>query len=166
MEMMDFEIDDELLTCFHQPASLSNSISYEDSRLSMNQKMIVSYSLLDMDSQYGFSQDFTQGEIHGYFNQMKKYANVSMNDIIDTFDYTEHFNGSAIRGNLLRLLKEKTGKHIDEGVMIYHFALQPDNKQTALRELDLRNARIYFLVGKFGIVHVLFFDPYHEINPY
>lgn len=165
MEMMDFEIDDELLTCFHQPASLSNSISYEDSRLSMNQKMIVSYSLLDMDGQYGFSQDFTQGEIHGYFDQMKKYANVSMNNIIDSFDYTEHFNNSKIRGNLLRLLKEKTGKRIDEDVMIYHFALQPDNKQTASRELELRNARIYFLVGKFGIVHVLFFDPYHEINP-
>lgn len=165
MEMMDFEIDDELLTCFHQPASLSNSISYEDSRLSMNQKMIVSYSLLDMDGQYGFSQDFTQKEIHGYFSQMRKYANVSMNEIIDKFDYTEHFNGSAIRGNLLRLLKEKTGKHIDEGVMIYHFALQPENKQSASRELDLRNARIYFLAGKFGIVHVLFFDPYHEINP-
>ena len=65
----------------------------------------------------------------------------------------------------MRLLKEKTGKHIDEGVMIYHFALQPENKLSASRELDLRNARIYFLVGKFGIVHVLFFDPYHEINP-
>lgn len=165
MGVMDFEIDDELLTCFHQPASLSNSISYEDSRLSMRQKMIVSYSLLDLDGKYGFSQDFTQGEIHGYFNQMKKYANVSMNDIIDTFDYTEHFNGSEIRGNLLRLLKEKTGKHIDEGVMIYHFALQPDNKQAASREQGTRNSRIYFLVGKFGVVHVLFFDPYHEINP-
>ena len=165
MGVMDFEIDDELLTYFHQPASLSYSISYEDSRLSMRQKMIVSYSLLDLNGKYGFSQDFTQGEIHGYFNQMKKYANVSMNDIIDTFDYTEHFNGSEIRGNLLRLLKEKTGKHIDEGVMIYHFALQPDNNQTASREQGTRNGRIYFLVGKFGVVHVLFFDPYHEINP-
>lgn len=163
--MKNFEIDDELLTCFHQPASLSDSISYEDSRLSMSQKMIVSYSLLDIDGKYSFSQDFTQEEIRGYFSQMRKYANVSMNEIIDTFDYTEHFNGSAIRGNLLRLLKEKTGKHIDEGVMIYHFALQPENKLSASRELDLRNARIYFLVGKFGIVHVLFFDPYHEINP-
>ena len=163
--MIDFEIDDELLTCFHQPASLSDSISYEDSRLSMSQKMIVSYDLLDMNGKYGFSQYFAQEEIHGYFSQMKKYSSVSMNEIIDTFDYSEHFNGSAIRGNLLQLLKEKTGKHIDDGVMIYHFALQPENKQTASREIELRNARIYFLVGKFGIVHVLFFDPYHEINP-
>lgn len=56
-----------------------------------------------------------------------------MNEIIDSFDYTEHFNNSKIRGNLLQLLKEKTGKRIDEGVMIYH---------------------------------LLFFDPYHEINPF
>lgn len=164
--MIDIEIDDELLTCFHQPASLSNSISYEDSRLSMSQKMIVSYDLLDMNGIYGFSQNFTQEEIHGYFGQMKKYASVSMNEIIDTFDYTEHFNSSAIRGNLLSLLKEKTKKHIDDGVMIYHFALQPENKQTASRELGTRNARAYFLVGKFGVVHMLFFDPYHEINPF
>lgn len=81
MGAMDFEIDDELLTCFHQSASL------------------------------------------------------------------------------------KTGKRIDEGVMIYHFALEPESKQTASREQGGRNARVYFLVGKFGVVHVLFFDPYHEINP-
>ena len=82
--MIDYEIDDELLTCFHQPASLSDSISYEDSRLSMNQKIIVSYSLLDIDGKYGFNQDFSPGEIHGYFSQMKTHANVSMNEIIDT----------------------------------------------------------------------------------
>ena len=165
MSAMDIEIDDELLTCFHQPASLSDSISYEDSLLSMRQKMIVSYDLLDMEGEYGFGQDFTQEEIHGYFRQMRKYARVSMNEIIDSFDYTDHFNDSKIRGNLLRLLKEKTGKRIDEGVMIYHFALEPVSKQTASREQGTRNARVYFLVGKFGVVHVLFFDPYHEINP-
>lgn len=165
MGEIGFEIDDELLTCFHQPASLSESISFEDSRISMNQKMIVSYNLLDIDGKYGFGQDFDQEEIHGYFSQMRKYSRVSMNDIIDTFDYTEHFNGSKIRGNLLQLLKEKTGKPIDEGVMVYHFALQPENKQTASRELGARNARVYFLVGKFGVVYMLFFDPYHEINP-
>ena len=118
-----------------------------------------------MNGKYGFNQAFTQEETSGYFTQMWKYANVSMNEIIDTFDYTEHFNGSAIRSNLLYLLKKKTGKHIDDDVMIYHFALQPENKQVASREQNTRNARIYFLVGKFGIVHVLFFDPYHEINP-
>ena len=74
MSAMDIEIDDELLTCFHQPASLSDSISYEDSLLSMRQKMIVSYDLLDMEGEYGFGQDFTQEEIHGYFRQMRKYA--------------------------------------------------------------------------------------------
>ena len=103
----DFEIDDELLNYIHQPASLSSGISYEDSLLSMKQKMIVSYDFLDLEGDYGFQQDFTQDEIHGYFRQMNKYATVSMNEIIETFDYTEHFNDSKIRGNLLRLLKEK-----------------------------------------------------------
>lgn len=163
--MNDFEIDDELLTCFHQPASLTDSISYEDSKLSMNQRMLVSYDLVDLDGKYGFLQDFTQEEIHGYFGKMNKYSSVSMNEIIDTFDYGEHFNESKIRGNLLLLLKERSGKHVDDGVMVYHFALEPQKCDEASREKGTRNARVYFLVGKFGIVHVLFFDPYHEINP-
>ncbi len=163
--MNDFEIDDELLTCFHQPASLTDSISYEDSKLSMNQRMLVSYDLVDLDGKYGFLQNFTQEEIHGYFSKMNKYSSVSMNEIIDTFDYGEHFNESKIRGNLLQLLKERSGKHVDDGVMVYHFALEPKKRDEASREKGTRNARVYFLVGKFGIVHVLFFDPYHEINP-
>ena len=161
----DFEIDDELLNYIHQPASLSSGISYEDSLLSMKQKMIVSYDFLDLEGDYGFQQDFTQDEIHGYFRQMNKYATVSMNEIIETFDYTEHFNDSKIRGNLLRLLKGKTGRKIDDDVLIYHFALEPDSKTVASRAQNTRNARVYFLVGKFGIVHILYFDPYHEINP-
>ena len=161
----DFEIDDELLNYIHQPASLSSGISYEDSLLSMKQKMIVSYDLLDLEGDYGFQQDFTQEEIHGYFRQMNKYATVSMNEIIEKFDYTEHFNDSKIRGNLLHLLKGKTGRKIDEDVLIYHFALEPDNKTVANRAQNTRNARVYFLVSKIGIVHILYFDPYHEINP-
>lgn len=163
--LLDLEIDDELLNYIHQPASLSDSISYEDSLLSMKQKMIVNYDLLDLDGEYGFLQDFTQDEIHGYFRQMKKYASVSMNEIVETFDYTEHFNDSKIRGNLLRLLKGRTNKRIDDDVMIYHFALEPDSKAVASRAENSRNARVYFLIGKFGIVHILFFDPFHEINP-
>ena len=54
---------------------------------------------------------------------------------------------------------------IDDELLIYHFALEPDCKETADRSKGCRNARVYFLVGKFGIVHILFFDPYHEINP-
>lgn len=165
MKVLDFEIDDELLTCFHQPASLSDSITFEDSQLTMRQKMLVSYDLLDMEGKYAFSQVFTQEETYGYFSQMRKYATVSMNEIIDAVDYTEHFHDSKIHGNLLQLLKEKTGKRIDDGVMIYHFALQPESKQLASRKKGTRNARVYFLVGKFGVVHMLFFDPYHEINP-
>ena len=158
---LEYEIDDELLNCIHQPASLSDSITIEDSRLSMKQKMLVSYDLLDLDGEYGFKQDFTQDEIHGYFRQMNKYATISMNEIVEKYGYTEHFHDSTIRGNILNLLKQKTGKRIDDEVMIYHFALEPEKKAAD----GERNARVYFLVGKFGIVHVLFFDPYHKINP-
>ena len=163
--MVSLEIDDELLNCIHQPAVLTESISYEDSKLSMRQRMVVNYDSIDMEGKYGFMQDFTQNEIHGYFRQMNKYASVSMNEIIDTLEYTEHFHASRIRGKLLGLLKEQCGKKVDEGVMVYHFALEPKSRELALRSSGTRNARVYFLIGRFGIIHVLFFDPYHEINP-
>ena len=70
--MANYEIDDELLNCFHQPVNLTESISYEDSRLSMRQRMVVNYDSIDMEGKYGFMQDFTHNEIHGYFRQMMK----------------------------------------------------------------------------------------------
>ena len=75
---------------------------------------------------------------------MNKYSSVSMNEIIDTFDYGEHFNESKIRGNLLQLLKERGGKHVDDGVIVYHFALEPRKSMEASREEGTRNARVYF----------------------
>lgn len=163
-DITDFEINDDLLNYIHQPASLSKGISVEDAKLSMNQKMIVSYDLIDLSTDYGFMQAFTQEEIHGYFCQMKKYASKSMNEVIDTLDYTEHFNESKIKGKLLDILKEKSGKWIDNDVLIYHFALETEKSVDTDRNKDQRNARVYFLVGKYGIIHILFFDPFHEIN--
>lgn len=163
-DITDFEINDDLLNQIHQPASLSQGISVEDVKLSMNQKMIVSYDLIDLSTDYGFMQVFTQDEIHGYFCQMKKYASKSMNEVIDTLDYTEHFNESKIKGKLLDLLKVKAGKRIDDDVLIYHFALETEKRTDADRSKGQRNARVYFLVGKYGVIHVLFFDPFHEIN--
>lgn len=163
--LMGLEIDDELLNHIHESASLSRAMSILDARLSLNQRMLVSYDLIDMDGKYGFMQEFTQDEIHGYFSQMNKFATVSMNEIIDRFGYTAHFHDSKIKGNLLRILKDKTPNKIDDEVLIYHFALVPEDNKMANRERGDRNARVYFLVGKYGIVHILFFDPFHEINP-
>lgn len=36
---------------------------------------------------------------------------------------------------------------IDDELLIYHFALEPDCKETADRSKGCRNARVYFLVG-------------------
>ena len=57
---LEYEIDDELLNCIHQPASLSDSITIADSRLSMKQRMLVSYDLLDLDGEYGLVRKHTE----------------------------------------------------------------------------------------------------------
>lgn len=161
-----FDIDDDLLNHIHEPVNLSKAMSYEDAKMSQNQKMIISYDLLDLDGKYGFLQNFTQAEIHGYFKQMKKYSTITINEIIDNLDYKEHFNDSKVKGILLSALKEKIEgkKNIDANLIIYHFALEPTSKVIANRSKNTHNARVYFLLGKFGIAHILFFDPYHEID--
>jgi hypothetical protein len=35
----------------------------------------------------------------------------------------------------------------------------------ASRETGVKSPRVYFILGTYGFVYILFFDPYHEINP-
>ena len=49
--------------------------------------------------------------------------------------------------------------------LIFHFALDPNNHNQADRARHIRNPRVYFMVGRNGMIHILFFDPYHEIDP-
>ena len=156
--MDNIEITDETLNQIRCKENLYREISIEDTKLSLNQKMIVCYDMIMLDGEFGFIQEIDLNNIHGYFKQMKKFSNVSINEAIEKFHYTEHFHRSEIQGKLLTLLKKITGKtYIDQNVLIYHFALEPENKEN--------KSRVYFLLGKYGIIHILFFDPDHKINP-
>lgn len=53
---------------------------------------------------------------------------------------------------------------IQSNPIIYHFALYT-SKQQADRNKDIRSPRVYFMLGTYGFIYPLFFDPYHEINP-
>ena len=50
-------------------------------------------------------------------------------------------------------------KNVREGNKLY------ESEKWADRETDTRCSRVYFMLGTYGHIYILFFDPYHELNP-
>lgn len=96
---------------------------------------------------------------------MKEFSENTLNEIQENSSHESHFYRSDIRGNLKKLFDSIDPNIAKVNPLIFHFALDPDNKNFADRKKNIRNPRIYFMVGRNGMIHILFFDPYHEINP-
>jgi len=153
-------------TEYIQPASLGERLTDEDLVDSQDQCISVQYNVIDLgDTKYGFNQGFEGNEANLYFERMKEFSENTLNEIRDNASYKLHFNRSDIRGNLKELFDKIDPNIAKVNPLIFHFALDPDNKDFADREKNIRNPRIYFMVGRNGMIHILFFDPYHEINP-
>lgn len=96
---------------------------------------------------------------------MRAFSGMTINDIIDKGFHSWHFYRTSIKGNIKKVFDRINPKIAKANPMIFHFALDPSCKTEANRLKGLRNARIYFMVGYNGMIHPLFFDPYHELNP-
>ena len=77
-----------------------------------------------------------------------------------------HLYRSAVKGKLFEVLKS-VYPNLTKGIVpeIYHFALYTVKNGLADRTSDIRSPRIYFVLGDYGRIYPLFFDPYHELNP-
>ncbi|MCQ2128292.1 MAG: hypothetical protein MJZ08_02520 [Bacteroidaceae bacterium] len=161
---MSFLCEDEIEL---RPVSLNTKLNNEEYTSSLNQIISVQYNQIDLGKTgYGFDQKFEGNEANLYFMRMKEFAGRTINDVINDGGKNLHFFRTDIRGNI-----KKVFDGIDENIaktnpMIFHFALDPEYKgECADRKKGTRNPRIYFMVGIYGMIHILFFDPYHEINP-
>ena len=97
---------------------------------------------------------------------MKEFSELSVNYILDHSDYKVHFNRTDIRGNIKRVFDSIDPNIARANPLIFHFALDPESTVTnANRTTGVRNPRIYFMIGYNGMIHILFFDPYHELSP-
>ena len=111
------------------------------------------------------SQEFRGKEANQYFERMKAFSGMTINEIIDQGFHPWHFYRTNIKGIIKKVFDSIDPKIAKANPMIFHFALDPSCKTEADRVNGLRNARIYFMVGYNGMIHPLFFDPYHELNP-
>lgn len=148
-------------------ARLTDKLDLCDLRESQDSPISVQYNEIDLGkSPYHFNQPFVGNEANLYFQRMKEFAGLTVNYIIDHSDHKLHFYRSDIRGNLKNVFDGIDKNIVIANPLIFHFALDPNSTVTeANRDTGARNPRIYFMIGYSGMLHILFFDPYHELNP-
>lgn len=145
-------------------------IDKDDVILSHSVPIVVRYDYIDLDStKYHFCQTFAPEDIVGYFSRMKKFAGKSIDKLLSEIDPETkknkyHFYRSSIRGELLRAVRQSIPGADPAELIVYHFSLY-DSEVWADRASDTRNSRVYFILGTYGHIYILFFDPYHELNP-
>lgn len=162
---MGIDLTEDDLYDLHAPVAWDCWISNEDLYLSQRVPIVVSYDLVDLgQTQYDFFQRFTLRDTQAYFSLMKRISGSTVNDLLDS-EKELHFYRTDVRGNLKQALKKISPKAVEANPLVFHFALYTDENVIANREKDIRAPRIYFMLGKNGVIYILFFDPYHEINP-
>lgn len=150
-------------------------LSYADIRDSQSHPIHVSYQYMDLyDTKYGFDQDFCARDARMYFRIMRCFANNTIQKLIQAGGrgvvVDEDGNQVCLRRNnaLHRTLREPLSK-INEDIvkgdpMIFHYGLYTDPDGKASRKTGVRSPRIYFMLGVYGLIYPLLFDPYHELT--
>lgn len=162
--MMTIDLEEEDLAVLNSPQSISTRMKNVELAMSHKLPVVISYANLDLSkTDYHFRQEFTLRDTQEYFSMMKKISNSTIDDWLEN-PHEHHFRRTPIRGNLAKALKKLCPECLEANPMIYHFALYTD-KDGADRKSGRRSPRIYFMLGLYGRIYILFFDPYHEINP-
>jgi hypothetical protein len=166
------DYDEDELNDIHHRYSWGESISYNDITASKRSAPVFCYDLIDLDkTDYHFTQScFDNEDIKAYFAQIKRISLSTLFSLIDSEENGRetdlHLHRANVSGKLRKALGMLSGRLLSEVTPdIYHFALYTKKGITADRTTGTKAPRIYFLVGANGMLYVLFYDPYHEINP-
>jgi hypothetical protein len=141
----------------------------EDIKKSMTNTPLFCYDYIDLETtDYHFNQECLDGvDARSYFQQVKKFSQIPLNDLINQSNYKDHFRVYNTPGRKIKELLEKiSGKATllpEQIPSLGEFALYTDQDRKADRETGVKSPRIHFFIGEHGIIYILFFDPYHEI---
>lgn len=177
IEFPSFEILPEDLSegISHAYAQDAWHLSYDEISESLSHPIHVCYQYMDMgDTGYGFNQEFCVQDALMYFRIMRCFANNTIQQLIQAggrgvkVDNEGHQVCLRRNNALHRTLREPLSK-IDEDLvkgdpMIFHYGLYTDPNGKASRETGVRSPRIYFMLGVYGLIYPLLFDPYHELT--
>ncbi len=172
--MPDFGLlcDEDIACEMHAPLKLGSGLSNEDISVSLRMPITFSFANVDIDrTEYSFSQQFDNRDTLRLFKLLKRFSIHTLDELLEGCNDKDeenerlHLYRNDIRGKLRELFSGLGEKADCDNSMVYHFALYTAKDEKADRETGVRSPRVYFMVGQFGIMHILFFDPYHEINP-
>jgi len=166
---MKLDIDDILekedFNTINSRERFDKELSVEDILLSKDVPIVVRYDYVDLNTtDYNFWQKFTHEDTKGYFAKMKFFAGKSINKLLCE-DRSHHFHRSELKGNVRKAVRRVLPKSVDTNQIVYHFGLYDTDDTWADRTTDTRCSRVYFMLGTYGHIYILFFDPYHELNP-
>lgn len=151
------------------------NLSNEDVVDSQDHPIHVSYQYIDLcNSDYGFDQDFCELDARMYFRIMRYFANTTIRELVDAgargvrVDEDGHFVRLRRHEALHKPLKEQLSRIsrciVNGTPMIFHFGLYTAEGGNASRGTGIRSPRIYFMLGVYGLIYPLLFDPYHELT--
>lgn len=164
---LDFDdvIEKEDFNTINSRERFDRELTVDDVRLSTDLPIVVRYDYIDLgDTDYNFWQKFTHEDTKGYFAKMKLFAGKSINKLLID-DRAHHFYRSELKGNVRKAVQRILPKSVDTNQIVYHFGLSNSGDVWADRNTDTRCSRVYFMLGTYGHIYILFFDPYHELNP-
>ena len=164
LNAFDIDLQPEDIAVLNTPDKFKNRINTDDAKLSMDLPIVIKYDYVDLDiTDYHFNQEFTLLDTQRYFSMMKEISSNTINNLSqNSKEY--HFYRSKFSGKVRQEIK-KIMPDADENLIIYHFGLYECESRNASRETGERSPRIYFILGTNGFIYIVFFDPYHELNP-
>lgn len=166
MKLDAVDLEQEDLFTINKRDSLRYCLTPADSNLSHSVHGVIKYDYIDFEkTDYHFRQQFEQSEIQMYFERMNLLSTTSMDKLSARADEL-HLRRSDIKGNLKRTVQKIYPEMLQSNPIIYHIALHNEkHKEWGDRKKGTRCPRLYFMLGTNGHIYVLFFDPYHELNP-
>lgn len=134
-------------------------------------KPIFAFNNLDLTcgGKYSFDcNELSAVDAKILLKKLKEISALTINELIDDSDHDLHFHiHSRPNKNIIELLKSLSGKSYLEPETIptvAQFGLYT-HKLGADRGRNQKSPRIICIIGPNAIIHLLYFDPFHEICP-
>lgn len=162
MKLTELDIQEDEIFTINKKDPLKYFLTAEDTKLSKSVHCVVKYDYIDLGkTEYGFNQEFTPSETRMYFERMRLITTSTINNLSDKAKEL-HLYRSPIKGNLRKVISRIYPEMIQSDPLIYHISIESPSDNT---EDVGRCPRIYFMLGTYGHIYILFFDPYHKLNP-
>ncbi|SDP90507.1 hypothetical protein SAMN05428975_3445 [Mucilaginibacter sp. OK268] len=167
---MKFDVFTNSEDYFEEDKKYKFGITTDGKEILDNEKetVLIAYDYIDIDiTDYCFDQSCLDGDdAYHYFFTLKEFSKLTTKKLTTELHHEYHFHiYSKPNSKLISLVEKISGTSFtpETQPLIGQFALYTE--ENASRSSGTKSPRIYFIIGKNAVMHILFYDPFHEINP-